>query len=130
MSHAKSNECAKCVDTVAGISRAGSGGNLVRELSPIGRLQQDHRSCGYGRGDSVEVAAGTYAESVVIGKSLNLFGANPSTTIINAAGLSTGIYVDGLDNPNLSGVLISGFTVQNASFEGTISRPGDRIVNP
>jgi hypothetical protein len=59
-----------------------------------------------------------------------LFGANPSTTIINAAGLSTGIYVDSLDNPNLSGVLISGFTVQNASFEGIISRPGDRIVNP
>jgi parallel beta-helix repeat protein len=71
-------------------------------------------------GDSVEVAAGTYAENVVIGKSLNLFGANPSTTIINAAGLSNGIYVDGMDNPNLSGVLISGFTVQNANFEGIV----------
>lgn len=71
-------------------------------------------------GDSVEVAAGTYKESVVIGKSLSLFGSNPSTTIIDATALGTGIYVDGLDNPKLSGVMISGFTVQNANFEGIV----------
>ncbi|HTX35366.1 MAG TPA: right-handed parallel beta-helix repeat-containing protein [Bryobacteraceae bacterium] len=71
-------------------------------------------------GDSVEVAAGTYNETVTIGKSLNLFGASPASTIIDATGLGNGINVDGLDNPNLSAVTISGFTVQNANFEGIV----------
>ncbi len=71
-------------------------------------------------GDSVEVAAGTYKESVTIGQSLNLFGAGPASTIIDATGLGNGINVDGLDNPKLSAVTISGFTVQNANFEGIV----------
>ena len=71
-------------------------------------------------GDSVEVAAGTYKESVTIGKSLSLFGSGPGATIIDATGLATGIYVDGLDNPKLSNVMISGFTVENANFEGIV----------
>ena len=72
-------------------------------------------------GDSVEVAAGTYKESVTIGKSLNLFGAGPASTIIDATGLGTGIYVDGLDNPKLSNVTVSGFTVENANYEGIVA---------
>ena len=38
--------------------------------------------------DTVKVAAGTYAEDVVIGKALSLVGASRSTTIIDATGLS------------------------------------------
>jgi parallel beta-helix repeat protein len=79
-------------------------------------------------GDSVEVAAGTYKESVTIGKSLRLFGTSPATTIIDATGLGTGIYVDGLDNPNLSGVMISGFTVQNANFEGIVVTSATSVI--
>jgi len=71
-------------------------------------------------GDIVNVAAGTYAETVVIAKSVTLNGADPATTIIEAKGLSTGIYVDGLDNAKLTGVLISGFTVRDANFEGIL----------
>jgi parallel beta-helix repeat protein len=71
-------------------------------------------------GDAVEVAAGTYKETVTIGKSLNLFGASSATTIIDATGLANGINVDGLDNPKLSAVMISGFTVRNANFEGIV----------
>src|SRR5580658_2081909 len=48
--------------------------------------------------DTVNVAAGTYAESVTIGKPLSLIGADATKVIINATGLGVGIYVDGIDN--------------------------------
>src|SRR5277367_190653 len=51
--------------------------------------------------DTIKVAAGTYAEDVVIGKQgLSLQGAGYSNTTIDATGLANGIYIDGLDNPN------------------------------
>src|ERR1039458_5659717 len=75
--------------------------------------------------DTVLVSPGTYAESVTIGKPLSLIGTDASKTIINAANLGTGIYVDGIDNPGLASagldnVFVSGFTVQNAQFEGIL----------
>jgi parallel beta-helix repeat protein len=71
-------------------------------------------------GDTVSVAAGTYKEMVTIGVPLSLIGADAATTVIEAKGLANGIYVDGIDNKNLAGVFISGFTVQNANFEGIL----------
>jgi parallel beta-helix repeat protein len=71
-------------------------------------------------GDVVLVAAGTYDEDVTIGKSLTLAGAGPTLSIINAAGLSNGVFVDGVDNPGLSLVTVEGFTVENAQFEGIL----------
>src|SRR5579883_2086774 len=71
-------------------------------------------------GDIINVAAGTYAETITVGKSLTLNGADPTTTIIEAKGLSTGIYVDGISNPKLAGVMISGFTIRNAKYEGIL----------
>ncbi len=71
-------------------------------------------------GDTVDVAAGTYTGNITISKSITLVGADPAKTIIDATGLPMGIYVDGIDNANLSGVSISGFTVQNAQFEGIL----------
>jgi hypothetical protein len=73
-----------------------------------------------GPGDSINVAAGTYKESIAIGQPVILVGADPATTIIDALGLPVGISVDGLNNPKLSGVAISGFTIQNARFEGIV----------
>jgi parallel beta-helix repeat protein len=70
--------------------------------------------------DTINVAPGTYKEDVVIGKALSLVGANARKTIINASGLSNGIYIDGLDNPGLSNVVVTGFTVENADFEGIL----------
>jgi hypothetical protein len=70
--------------------------------------------------DTVKVAAGTYAEDVVISKALSLVGAGSGTTIIDAAGLSNGVYVDGLDNPGLSHVVVTGFKIENANFEGIL----------
>ena len=70
--------------------------------------------------DTVKVAAGTYAEDVVIGKALSLVGASRSTTIIDATALSNGVYIDGLDNAGLSNVVVTGFKVENANFEGIL----------
>ncbi len=70
--------------------------------------------------DTINVAPGTYKEDVIIGKPLSLVGANSQWTIINAVGLPNGVYVDGLDNPGLNNVVVSGFTVENANFEGIL----------
>jgi parallel beta-helix repeat protein len=70
--------------------------------------------------DTIQVAKGTYDEDIVVGKSLSLIGANPKNTIIDATGLANGIFVDGIGNPGLSGVTVSGFTVKNANFEGIL----------
>jgi parallel beta-helix repeat protein len=70
--------------------------------------------------DTIRVAPGTYAEDVVIGKPLSLIGNNPHSTIIDATGLANGIFVDGLDHPGLRGVVVRGFTVKNANYEGIL----------
>jgi parallel beta-helix repeat protein len=70
--------------------------------------------------DIINVAPGTYKEDVIIGIPLSLVGAGPNRTVIDATGLSNGIYVDGLDNAGLSNVVVTGFTVKNANFEGIL----------
>jgi parallel beta-helix repeat protein len=69
--------------------------------------------------DTILVAPGTYTEDVVVGKPLSLVGAGQNS-IIDASGLANGVYVDGLDNPGLSNVVVAGFTVENADFEGIL----------
>ena len=72
--------------------------------------------------DVINVAPGTYAEAVVIGKPLSLIGAggDADQTVIDASGLGNGIFVDGFDNPGLNNVTVAGFTVKNALFEGIL----------
>ena len=71
-------------------------------------------------GDVIQVAPGTYREGVTIGKPLSLMGANASNTIIEAAGQPNGINVDGLGNQNLANVVVTGFTIRNAKYEGIV----------
>jgi hypothetical protein len=72
-------------------------------------------------GDVIQVSQGTYYESVKIGKSISLNGDTGLYTVtIDASGLPTGVYVDGLDNAGLAGVTVSGFQVQNANYEGIL----------
>jgi parallel beta helix pectate lyase-like protein len=71
-------------------------------------------------GDTIQVGPGTYVEGVIIGKPLSLIGANVTKTIIDARRQPNGIYVDGLDNPGLSQVIVAGFTIRNANFEGIL----------
>jgi hypothetical protein len=70
--------------------------------------------------DTIKVAAGTYHEDVVIGMPLSLVGAGLTVTTIDATGLANGINVDGLNHSGLSNVTITGFTIQNANFEGIV----------
>ncbi len=87
-------------------------------------------------GDTILVAPGVYREGVTIGIPLSLIGASASNTIIDATGQPTGINVDGLDNAGLANVAISGFTIENAKYEGIVVTNasnvtvwGNRIVN-
>ena len=59
-------------------------------------------------------------EDVVIGMPLSLLGAGAAHTVIDATGLANGVFIDGFDNPGLSHVTISGFTVKNAQWEGVL----------
>ncbi len=93
------------------VNPAGSGG-CYSTISAAVAAAANH--------DNIKVAPGTYKEDVVIGKPLSLIGANSSLTTIDATGLSNGIYIDGIDNPGLNGVLVTGFTVRNANFEGIL----------
>jgi parallel beta-helix repeat protein len=70
--------------------------------------------------DTINVAAGTYKEDVVIGKALSLIGASRTNTTIDATGLANGIYIDGMDNAGLANVVVRGFSVNNANFEGIL----------
>lgn len=71
-------------------------------------------------GDTIYVAPGVYYEDVIIGKQLSLVGAGSDKSIINALNKPNGIYIDGLDNPGLSTVVVTGFTIKNANFEGIL----------
>jgi hypothetical protein len=74
-------------------------------------------------GDVIQVAEGTYNEQVTINIPLSLVAAPGSQTIIDATNLTTGIFVNGMSTaptPGVSNVLISGFTVRNANFEGIL----------
>jgi hypothetical protein len=74
-------------------------------------------------GDTIQVAAGTYKEDVTVGKTLSLIGAGSATTIIDATGLANGINIDGSASApmsGVSGVVVSGFTVENANLQGIL----------
>jgi parallel beta-helix repeat protein len=71
-------------------------------------------------GDVINVAHGTYHEDVVISKSLWLIGENAANTAIDASGLANAVFINGLTAPGLSNVVIRGFTLTNAKYEGLL----------
>jgi len=79
-------------------------------------------------GDTIAVAAGKYAEDVHIGKPLSLIGEGRDNTTIAANGLSNGIYIDGFDAPGLAHVVVTGFTVENANFEGILVQNASAVT--
>lgn len=88
-------------------------------------------------GDTINVGTGTYREDVVITQPLSLIGADQGTTYIDATGKSNGIFVDGTATAaGIADVVISGFTVENANFEGilvvnaaNVTVWGNKVVN-
>jgi nitrous oxidase accessory protein NosD len=74
-------------------------------------------------GDTILVVQGTYKEQVVITKSISLVALEKGQTIIDAKGLPNGIFINGMaaaPNAGVSGVLVSGFKIRNANFEGIL----------
>src|SRR3954471_1727645 len=70
--------------------------------------------------DTIKVAAGTYHEDVVIPKPLSIVGAGAGHSIVDATGLSNGFNIDGHNHAGLNHVVVTGFTVRNANFEGIL----------
>jgi hypothetical protein len=70
--------------------------------------------------DTIKVGAGTYKEDVVIGIPLSVIGPGAEVAIIDATGLSNGVFVDGFDHPGLKNVTVAGFTIKNALNEGVL----------
>lgn len=70
--------------------------------------------------DVINVWPGTYKEDVVIGMPLSLIGSGAQSTTIDATGQPNGVFVDGFDHRGLSYVIVQGFTVMNAQWEGVL----------
>jgi len=105
------------------VNKAGSGGCK----STIGAAVA---AAGYR--DTIEVGPGTYKEQVTITKTLSLVAQNEvRPVIIDATGLSNGIFVNGLAAAPGEGVLyvvISGFEIRNANYEGILVVNGSDIT--
>ncbi len=71
--------------------------------------------------DVIKVGPGTYKEGVVIGKPLSLIGAGAGQSTIDATDQPNGVLIDGLNNAGLHNVVVAGFRVENAQFEGVLA---------
>jgi len=74
-------------------------------------------------GDTIQVAHGTYKEQVVITKSLSLVAQDGLQPVIDATGMPNGIFINGMwaaPKAGVADVLISGFKIRNANFEGIL----------
>ncbi|HUA98297.1 MAG TPA: right-handed parallel beta-helix repeat-containing protein [Terracidiphilus sp.] len=82
-------------------------------------------------GDTIQVYQGTYKEQVTITQSLSLIAAPNAQPVIEAKGKSNGIFVNGLaatPNAGVANVVISGFTVRDANFEGILVVNGSNVT--
>lgn len=73
--------------------------------------------------DVIKVQPGTYHEQVTITKPLSLIATKRNQAIIDATGKWNGIFINGMaaaPNSGLSSVVISGFHVRDAKFEGIL----------
>jgi len=70
--------------------------------------------------DVINVWPGTYKEDVIIGMPLSLIGSGAGSTIVDATGMPNGVFVDGFDHAGLAHVILAGFTVKNAQWEGVL----------
>jgi Right handed beta helix region len=101
------------------VSPGGSGGCFASIQSAV------NHAVAY---DVVYVGPGTYKEDVIIGIPLSLVGAGAGLSTIDATGLPNGVLVDGFHNPGLSNVVVAGFTVENAQFEGILAVSASKVT--
>jgi len=68
------------------------------------------------KGDTVDVARGTYREQVILTKDISLVGTGKP--LIDATGQSNGVLIKG---PGADGALLRGFVVEHATLEGILA---------
>ena len=78
--------------------------------------------------DVIKVGPGTYKEGVVIGIPLSLLGAGADQSTIDATNQPNGVLIDGFDHSGLLNVVVTGFTVENAQFEGILAVSATKIT--
>ena len=93
------------------VNPAGSGGCYSKIQMAVNHAMSN---------DTIQVSQRTYKEDVMIGIPLSIVGAGAGVSIIDATGLSNGVYVNGYDHAGLGHVTLGGFTVRNAQFEGVL----------
>ena len=123
--------CAATALVVVGGAGAWHNDKNVRRVSPKGNdsgacVKKACKTIGYAvgqahPGDTIEVDAGTYAESVLVTKRLSLEGHHAT---IDATGHDNGVVISGAD---AAGTKLRGFTVENTGPRG---RARDADVPP
>ena len=78
--------------------------------------------------DVINVGSGTYREGVVIDIPLSLVGAGANQSIIDATNKPNGILIDGFNHNGVRNVTVTGFTVENAQFEGILAVSATNIT--
>jgi len=82
-------------------------------------------------GDVIYVWPGVYKEMVTITQSVSLVAVPGTHTVIDATGLSNGIFINGTaaaPMPGVANVVVSGFDVRNANFEGILVANASNIT--
>jgi nitrous oxidase accessory protein NosD len=111
--------------SMAGLARSASASTLCVNLDGTHGCNSSISAAvlAASPGDLIQVWPGVYNEQVVIQKSLSLISVSPLEAIINASNLANGIWVNGMSsapNSGVANVVISGFKVRNANFEGIL----------
>lgn len=78
--------------------------------------------------DVIVVGPGTYKEGVVIGIPLSLVGAGAGQSTIDATNQPNGVLVDGYNHHGLHNVVVAGFTVEHAQFEGILAVSATKVT--
>jgi hypothetical protein len=82
-------------------------------------------------GDVIYVWPAVYKEQVTITQSVSLVAVPGSRAVIDATGLPNGIFIDGRAGSPMAGVanvVVSGFDVRNADYEGILVVSGSNIT--
>ena len=130
----KSNKAYVCLNAVlfVFITCAGSANAATLCVGPFGSgcmTTIGAAIAAANAGDNIQVQQGVYSEKVVINKPLSLVGSGDGGTIVSAWGLNNGIVVDGSATANgLTGVVVSGMTIENANFEGILVRNASSVT--
>ena len=100
------------------VAKTGSDTNACTKKAPCETIS--HTVAQAHKGDSVKVAAGTYAEMVTITNDISLVG---SGATIDATGQDNGVQF----TAGAAGAAVRGFDVENANFEGILAQHTSRL---